>query len=412
MRGNAILLLVAQCINYAIPVLTFPYLARVLGVENFGQYGFVFSVVAYMCLLVDYGFNIGASKKISEAMAKGHSVNEIFWATWIAKFAIFIVVFGLIVVGGGYWLTATEYKLTLLAGMQVLGSVFYVNWYFQAAGTIGRAAVMQMGCRLFSVPAIIAFVNGPNDLLLAVSIQAGSVLLGAVLAASLLTRDPRIENIKIVPGEGVLVQLRDSRAFFLGALAISFYTSSSLILIKYFGSSQDLGVYNAADKIKMAFLGIFLVFGGVFFPHVSRLYVTNQELAYKFVKKLLSISLLASVSIALVICIFSAELVDLVLGMEYKSAANVLRILVIALPLILSSVLLCNYILVPNGHKTLYYVIPMVTGGVYLGLSIGAIVKYGAYGAAIASVISELIGCLIFLYFVVTKGYLRKVLNS
>lgn len=411
MKKNAILVILAQSINYSIPLITFPILARRLGVSEFGILGFIFSLISYMCLFVDYGFNIGGTKIISEKIANKQVISEDFWAIWLAKMLIFILIFLILIITGNYIFSRLEYWLVIVSLLQVLGYVLNVNWYFQANGKIGVSTLILTFFKSLSIPLILFYVRDSSDIIEAVLLQSGVILLGAIFTILLLINDENIKKINTKSLKLIIYHLRDSCPYFLGALAISFYTGSSLILVRYFGTPEDIGLYNAADKIKMAFLGIFLILGTVFFPHVSKLYTSNILMAYNFVKKLLIAAIIVGSLITLTLYLLSDFFIEILLGSSYQKAAELLRILSPNLLLILLSVIFCNYILVPLGHKKLYYLIPAFTGFIYICLSIPLLTVYGVYGAAYASLISEFTGCLILVFFAFHYGYLRKIVK-
>lgn len=82
---NAASLLLIQGANFILPLVTFPYLVRVLGPSNFGVLAFSFAVVAYGVLLADYGFNLSASKRIAEIRGDRRMLSKTFWSVLTAK---------------------------------------------------------------------------------------------------------------------------------------------------------------------------------------------------------------------------------------------------------------------------------------------------------------------------------------
>ena len=198
MKKNAILVILAQCINYALPLIIFPILARRLGVEFFGIFGFIFSVVGYMCLIVDYGFNMGGTKILSEKLASFQPVSDDFWAIWLAKFLIFTFMFIVFLVFGKLWLTSLEYWLIFISFMQVLGYILNVNWYFQANEKVGISTILLVIGKALSLPLFLIYVQDKGDISKAVLIQSGSILFASLLTMILLFYDKTICELNLV----------------------------------------------------------------------------------------------------------------------------------------------------------------------------------------------------------------------
>ncbi|HEN5443820.1 TPA: oligosaccharide flippase family protein, partial [Yersinia enterocolitica] len=91
LRRNIFSLLLLQGSNYIIPLLTLPYLTRVLGVEGFGVYSLTLSLAQYFVILIDFGFNLSASKKIAEHQDDPEYISKIFFETLISKSILCLV---------------------------------------------------------------------------------------------------------------------------------------------------------------------------------------------------------------------------------------------------------------------------------------------------------------------------------
>lgn len=132
LRRNVIYLAVVQGSNYLLPLLTFPYLVRTLGPENFGIFGFCQATMLYMIMFVEYGFNLTATQSIAKAADSKDKVTSIFWAVIFSK--IVLIVITLIFLTSMTLLVPEYNKHAVIIWSFVpalVGNLIYPIWLFQ-----------------------------------------------------------------------------------------------------------------------------------------------------------------------------------------------------------------------------------------------------------------------------------------
>jgi len=125
-------LTILQFSNYLFPIITFPYLVRVLGPEKFGLVNFAAAFVAYFNVFTDYGFNLSATKDISINRNNPNKVNEIFSTVLVIKLILSVVslmVFSLLIFTIPRFSANSE--IYFYSFLIVLGAVLFPGWFFQ-----------------------------------------------------------------------------------------------------------------------------------------------------------------------------------------------------------------------------------------------------------------------------------------
>src|SRR5690554_1138812 len=130
--ANIFSLSVLQGVSYLLPLITFPYLVRVLGMESFGILAFATAVTAYFIAVTDYGFNLSATKDISVSRTDQQEVNRIFSAVMMIKLILTVLCFFVLIV----LLVMIEqfrenWQMFMLTFGMVIGQAIFPVWLFQ-----------------------------------------------------------------------------------------------------------------------------------------------------------------------------------------------------------------------------------------------------------------------------------------
>ncbi|MBV8475629.1 MAG: oligosaccharide flippase family protein, partial [Acidobacteria bacterium] len=187
LQENIAALSVLQILGYITPLLTVPYLVRVLKPSQFGLLSFAQCIVLYFDLLTDYGFNLSATRAIAAQREEPEAVSRIFWSTLCAK--------GLLMLGSGMALTLLVAftpklrdtpSLYAVSFLYVLGTALFPVWLFQGLEQLKVAAVALGIARLLTVPALFFWVRHEQDVAIAAGIQASVQLTATILIAPIL----------------------------------------------------------------------------------------------------------------------------------------------------------------------------------------------------------------------------------
>src|SRR3989339_509467 len=130
--GNFFSLSVLQVLNYLLPLITLPYLIRVLGPEKYGLIAFGTAFLTYFQLFTDYGFNLSATKDISINRENNKKISEIFSSVIIIKTVLmlfsFIIIFFIVTSFSKF---NSQKEVYYLISLSLIGNVLFPIWFFQ-----------------------------------------------------------------------------------------------------------------------------------------------------------------------------------------------------------------------------------------------------------------------------------------
>jgi len=404
--GNISSLFVLQAANYIFPLITLPYLVRVLGPDKFGLYIFAQIFIQYFIIFTDYGFNYTATRQVSIERDNIEKCSEIFSAVMLIKLGLTIISFGLLTAiififpkFGSDWL------LYYSAFLLVVGNAIFPQWLFQGMERMKYIAIINIIIRTLATAALFIFIQSESDYILAVLIVSLSSvligLIGLIGAVVLFHLTPAVPSLSLIKQF-----LIDGWSLFISTAAISLYTISTIFVLGIFSSNTVVGYFGAAEKIVRAARGLIGPITQAIYPHISAIVSKSKNEAVVFLRKTLRWMSLGSFVLSAGLFFMAETIVTLGLGPDYKESVILIRIMSL-LPFIiaLSNVSGVHTMLAFGFNKTFSRVV-ISAGLLNTVLIFPLVILYQAEGAAVAIMISEL--------FVVTAMFInlgRKGIN-
>lgn len=403
LRKNILLLLMMQGANYLIPLVTFPYLTRVLGVSQFGVYAFVLTLSQYFVLVTDFGFNLSASKRIAQANGDKKTISEIYWATISAKCLIGILCGSVVLAIYFFNVNNPDYNGVVFILFTIVGSVFTPIWFFQGIEKISALTLTNVFSRAAAIPLILLLVRSVDDANIAMLVQGVVALVAAGISQVLVYRGGFIIKVpfNLV---AIISQLKDSFPLFISTIAISLYTMSTPVILKLVSNSYEVGLYGSADRLRGALIGLFLVIGSAIYPRINNLFTTDKVAMYQLLRKIIIAKCSFALTIITGVWLFAPQLVALLLGEEFIAASDVLKVMSVQFFTVLMSVAMANYLLLPFGYRREYMLLPIFTCILHAGLCFFLAAKFGAIGGAISVTSVEAVSMCILVYLTYSKG--------
>jgi PST family polysaccharide transporter len=396
---NFVALSVLQGANYILPLITLPYLVRVLGPEKFGLVAFAQAFVGYFQIITDYGFNLSATREISINRENKEKISEIFSSVMMIKSFLFlfslIIMFIVVFFFNKFGQDRLIYYITF--GM-VLGQTIFPVWFFQGMEKMKYITFLNILAKLIFTIAIFVFVRESSDYLYVPFLNGLGFIVAGILALWILFKDfgvrfciPKIVIIKR--------QLKEGWYIFISTVAISLYTISNSFILGLFTNNTIVGYYSAAEKIIKAAQGLLSPISQAIYPYISKLINKSKEAGIKFIRKITLLIGCFSFILSFFIFIFANLIVKIILGSQYMESIIVLRIIAF-LPFIvgLSNVFAVQGIIAFGDVK----IIPKITFVGAISNIILAILMVNllqAIGVAISFVFAEIVVTLVSFYY-------------
>jgi len=385
---NASALYSAQVATYLFPLLTTPFLARVLGPHSWGLIIFSLAFAGWVTVIIEYGFDLSATRELARLRGDAAGISDIAAGVLGAK--TLLVIASLIIT-----LVATLVVPLLRANLPYLAwgwllavsQGLFPGWYFQGIEKMRPLALLTFGSKALVTLGIFLVIRQPEDGWKILALYALASLVATAAATYLLYRKVTFR----LPGRArTRLSLTNSSSMFLYRGAVSLYTTANALVLGLVASPASVAFFGGAERISKALTTLTQPVSQAIFPRISSLLESKPERASRLIR--LSLGAMSALGSFLGVGLFFASplIVRLLLGRGFETTVPVLRVLSLTLPLIAISNVLGLQWLVPLGKDGVFNRIIISAGLLNLALAVTLGLRFGALGMAWAVVLAEL----------------------
>ena len=396
-----------QVSNFAVILITLPYLTRVLGVSAWGEIIFVQLVVNYSIWFVNWGFYHGATRRVAASRKDSINLNIIFSTVWSAQWLLTGLILTIILLAVYIFSSEiTNPELYIIASGLLIGNLFMPLWFLNGMEFIKESAIIQLLIKVIALPFIFLLVNNSEDAIIYLWIETIASITVGIISLFWMRR-----TFDISFSFPALIQIRAvikaDFQLFLNTFWASLNTSLIPAALGIFGGDFALGLYNIADRAKGAAITILHPISHALFPRMCYLFSTDASETKKILN--LSARVLFSLSfiMSMVLYIFAEEIIMVLGGAEFMGSVLVLEILAFSALLSTISGFIVNQILIPS-NAYYGYTVTVFSSLVFSALMITPMVSnFGASGASITTLLTELLAVTILVFFVKRHDFFK-----
>jgi len=379
-----------QFVQYLLPLVTFPYLTRVLGPANFGRVAFALAFIGYFQILTDYGFNLSATREISINRDDLSQVSKIYSSVMVTKTLLMLLTFTLmLIIISSFGRFQGDPLLYIFTFGLVLGSVLFPVWFFQGVERMRYISMLRILSSIIYTTLIFLIVRGPQDYLYVPLINSIGFILVGVYSQHIVRKEFKVKFLRPTL-QDIKRQLVEGWYLFISTLAVSLYTTSNRFILGLLVGNATLGYYAVAEDITRALQGLVSPIGQAIYPYFSRIQAEDRERAKSELKKMLIIIGILTFIFSILLVFAAPFIIKILAGPLYMESIHLLQVLVFIIFAIGVNNILGIQGLVSFGYKEKFTRIVLFAGILHLGLLIGLVLVMGSLGAAIAVVATEI----------------------
>lgn len=339
-------LLLLQIAGYIFPLITIPYLARIIGVEGFGKIAFAVAVVVWFQTVADWGFNYTATRDVARDRDNLEKVSEIFsnvlWARVVLTLLSFMLLMIAIIIIPYFKENQTILLVTFLL---IPGHILFPDWFFQAMERMKFITIFNLISKGLFTALVFIFIKDKSDFIL----QPLFITLGYAISGLFSMYIVVVKwKVKILPPrpKAIYSTIKSSTDVFINNIMPNLYNSFSVVLLGFYGGSVSTGLLDAGSKFVSIIQQFITLISRVFFPFLSR----RSDKYSIFIK----INLSVSIAGALTLFFLAPITIKLFFTQEFYQAIPVLQIMSVSIVfLAISNAYGVNYMIIQGYEKEL-----------------------------------------------------------
>lgn len=379
-------------IESLLPLITMPYILRVVGAANFGVYSYVMIIIQYCSIFNAYGFNFSATKQIAQDRDNTEHINQIYSAVISCRLLLFVLAAAIILMLSPLLLTTKQELYMFLMGLGVvLGDSLNPVWLFQGKEKMRYMTIVNSSTKIFFTLLIFVFIREASDFVYLVLYQSLGYLISGILSIIIAMRIFGV-RYKLPTWQELVYQFKDGFAVFSSTIGINLYRNANIFILKFFVSDAALGVYSAAEKIIKGIQMLTNPIAQALFPHMSNNFKSHSLTEnLKTLKKaaLVLCGILLAAMVVTIVC--SKWLVLLLCGEAFMDAVPLIRLM--SLVIVTGGM---NYVLgvvgLINLNQAKYFTYSILVAGAVAILTLLPIASiYGVFAGAFTMLEAEVI---------------------
>ena len=381
-----------QILAMIVPLITSPYISRVLGADGIGEYAYTYSIVHYFALFAMLGVLNYGNREIAKVKENPRKIANTFWGIYSVQFLAGITSVVAFVVY--YTCFCDTYKETVLVQvLYLIGTVFDISWFLFGMEQFQLTTAVSALNKLLTTICIFLFVKQENDIGIYTILLAGGFFLNQLIY---WVYSRKYIHVVRINWSEVRSHIFPIIRLFLPVIAVSIYKYMDKIMLGSLINAGEVGIYEAAEKFVNLPLSIITAIGTVMLPRITNMKTRNETGGVKkYTYASMTLVMYLSFGIVLGLTGISDVLIPWFYGEEFVASTNVLLTLLPSVLFVSWANVVRMQCLLPNQRDKEYCISVFAGAVINFVLNLITIPMYGAVGAAISTTITECAVCII-----------------
>ena len=409
-KANFIFNSIYQLSTILVPLVTLPYLSRVLGATGLGEYSFACSVAHYFTIFIKLGLNNYGNRAIAYIKDDREKLSRTFWEIYVFQFILGVILFCFYIV---YSICFAPNKLLgIIMGLYVFSSLIDVTWCLYGLEKFKVTSIRDIITKIITTVCIFMFVKKPEDVWLYALFFGIGMFINQIVVLPLLKDE--ISFCK-VSREGVIKHIKPNLMLFIPVIAVSIYRTMDKIMLGVMSTDAELGYYHGAENIIRVPMAFVTALGTVMLPRMSNMIARgdNDKSVQGTFEKSIIFAMFLATSVCFGIMTVSKEFVPIFYGLGFEKCNYLFYIILPGSMFEAFANVIRTQYLIPRKRDKIYILSLVMGSGINVLLNLVLIPKYASIGAAIGTFAAYAMVCIVQVVCVFREANIgRSIINS
>ena len=388
---NVIALYWLRIATFVVPLVTLPYVARVLEPSGFGLVIFAQGFAFVLVVFIDWGMGLTGIRSTAanqgDAGALSDVVRRVRGGQLLLAMASAVLALGALVLVP----TMRDHpELLVLSWVAAAALGLSPNWFFVGLERARVAALIQLSFRAAGAALTFVLVDDPGDAWIVLALFAGSSVGGLLVSDVVMYRHVEFRLPEWRPS---VREIRDSTMIFVGGLGVALITSFSVVLLGFLGSSTDVAHFGAAERLVRVSITLLGPIGAAVIPRMTALQIAGErQRARRLLIIAVVVATLPALAIMLCLIVFASPIIELIYGASFvDSSAPILQVLALIIPVNVAGAVFGVWLMSLHRDR-LILTVALVAGVSHVVLGCLLTLLFGPIGMAWSVIAAEALG--------------------
>lgn len=392
-KKNIIYNTLYQILIFILPLITTPYVSRILGVNNIGIYSYSYSIVYYFIMFTLLGLNNYGNRSIAMVRDDKKTLSKCFNSIYIMQLLCSLSMIILYII---YCFNFSNSAISWTMLIFLISAGIDVNWLFFGLEQFKITIFRNAFAKIITTLCVFIFVKDQNDLFLYTIIMATGTIMSQILIWPFVIKYVGFCKVTF---HDVVQHFKPNFILFIPVIAISLYKMMDKTMLGYISGTEQVGFYENSEKLTVIPLGIISAISTVMLPRISNLQSKGETNTINtYLNNSLIFAVVVSSLLVFGICGIAKEFVPIYFGPGYEQCKILMYIIMPSCIFIAIANVIRTQILIPQKRDIVYIKSVSLGAVVNLCLNLLFIYKFKAIGAAIGTFCAETIVCIYQIY--------------
>lgn len=325
---NIFSLSTVQLVNYVFPLITVPYVSRIIGPGSYGIINYATAFIAYFTLLIGFGFDLTGTRKIARNPDDNQYVNTVFSEIVNARILLFLIsciIFTLCL----FFVKPLQNNIyvALIIFATTISSVIVPQFIYQGKQHLSIFAILNFLKGLMNTILIFLLIKYKEDYVL---LPAINVLVATLSSLFLLIYAYKKFNLKFywIRFRQVIKLLNEEKVIFISTVVISLYTTTNTVVLGLFASTVEVGYFTVSMSLLNVINSVISVpVASAFYPYIGNAFSKDREAGLDVIRKIFPVITFMTFIAGVVLFTFAPLIIHIFYGNQFQDSVLAFRIM-------------------------------------------------------------------------------------